>query len=88
MKNKIPVLERGLKRVARFQCRYFIPIIILSLGITAILGLGLSNVRIESDFSKILPQDLPVIVFENRITETFGGTDTVFVLVRLPPLMV
>jgi hydrophobe/amphiphile efflux-3 (HAE3) family protein len=83
MKPKAPRLERALCRLARFQCRFFIPIIIISLGITALLALGLPNVRIESDFDKILPEDLPEIVFNDRISETFGATDTVFVLVRL-----
>lgn len=83
MKGKVPLLERALCRLARFQCRFYIPIIIISLGITAFLALGLPNVRIESDFTKILPQDLPEIVFDNRISETFGATDTIFVLARI-----
>ncbi len=83
MENNVPALEKALMRVARFQCRYFIPIILISLGMTAFLAIGLPNVRIESDFSKILPQDLPAIAFDNRISETFGGADTVFVLVRM-----
>lgn len=83
MTEDVPRLERALCDLARYQCKFFIPIIIISLGITALLALGLPNVKIESDFAKILPQDLPEIVFENRITETFGATDTVFVLVRI-----
>ena len=83
MKSNVPRLERALRKLAAFQCRYFVLIMIVSLGFTAVMGLGLSNVRIESDFTKILPQDLPVIVFDNRISETFGSADTVFVLVRL-----
>ena len=83
MKEKIPQLERAMRSLARFQCRFYIPIIIASLSITGLLLLGLPNVRIQSDFTKILPQDMPEIVFNNRISETFGSTDTVFVLVRL-----
>jgi hydrophobe/amphiphile efflux-3 (HAE3) family protein len=83
MAGKVPRLERGLGRLAKVQCRYYIPIIILSLLITAIVALGLPNVRIQSDLTEILPQDLPVIVYQNRISETFGGTDTIFVLVKI-----
>jgi hydrophobe/amphiphile efflux-3 (HAE3) family protein len=83
MSKNSSALERALGRIAVFQCKYFIPIMIVSLGITAFLALGLPNVRIESDFTKMLPEDLPVVIFENRITETFGASDTVFVLVRL-----
>jgi predicted RND superfamily exporter protein len=83
VKEKVPRLERVMCRLARFQCRFHIPIIIASLSITGLLFLGLPNVRIQSDFTKILPQDMPEIVFNSRISETFGGTDTVFVLVRL-----
>jgi hydrophobe/amphiphile efflux-3 (HAE3) family protein len=83
MAGKVPRLERGLERLAKIQCRYYIPIIILSLAITSLVALGLPNVRIQSDLTEILPQDLPVIVYQNRISETFGGADSVFVLVRL-----
>ncbi len=76
-------LERGLGRVAAFQCRYYPLIIIVALSMTALFALGLPNVRIQSDFTRILPQDLPEIVFQNRISETFGGTDSIFILVRI-----
>lgn len=81
--GRVPRLERAMYRLSSFQIRYFIPIILVSLMLTSIVALGLPNVRIESDFTKILPQDLPVTQFENRISETFGGDDVVFVLVRL-----
>jgi hydrophobe/amphiphile efflux-3 (HAE3) family protein len=81
--RQMSTLERAMCRLSRFQCRYFIPIIIISLGLTALLAIGLPDVQIESDFTKILPQDIPVVVFENRISETFGAGEAVFILVRL-----
>jgi hypothetical protein len=80
---KAPRLERALIRLARFQDSKQVPIIIIALGLTALIALGLPNVRIQSDFTKILPQDLPEIVFQNRISETFGGSDTMFIIVRM-----
>jgi hydrophobe/amphiphile efflux-3 (HAE3) family protein len=83
MAQKVPRLERFMCRLARFQIRYFVPMIIFFLSLTSLLALGLPNVRIQSDFTKFLPQDLPVVMFDQRISETFGASDTVFVLARL-----
>jgi hydrophobe/amphiphile efflux-3 (HAE3) family protein len=81
--SSIPRIERWMTGLAGIQVRFYVPIIIASLALTALLAVGLSNVRIQSDFTKILPENLPEIVYQNKITDTFGGSDTIFVLVRL-----
>ncbi len=72
-----------LRKVAKFQYRYYYLVMIFAILVTAILGVGIYNIRLQTDISKELPQDLDVIKLQNEVSSQFGGSDTVLVLVRL-----
>ncbi len=72
-----------MESLARFQHRYAVAIFIVTLLFTSFIALGVSNIHLQTDINKELPQDLDVIKLQNRISDTFGGSDTVMVLVKL-----
>ena len=76
-------LERGLRRLAEFQKSHSIPILVVVLIFTSFMFVGATSVTVESDFNKELPQDLDIIVLNNRINDKFSGQDTSFILLTL-----
>jgi len=76
-------MENILTSIAELQGRHAVKISIFGLVLTLILGMGLLNLRLETDFSKELPQDNPAIKLDNRVRDVFGGTDVVLVVAQL-----
>ena len=82
LKEKIRV-ERALERLASFQCRHYKKVIVVALITTVVLGYGMTTLRFQGDFSKEMPQDLPPIALEDRVSSTLGGGETLVVVVGL-----
>lgn len=76
-------LEKILKHIAGLQKKYALPILLVVLFITIVIGLGIGNIRLETDMNKEMPQELPIYVLNDKITATFGGQDTIMVLIML-----
>ncbi|MFW5746529.1 MAG: efflux RND transporter permease subunit [Nanoarchaeota archaeon] len=76
-------IEFILRRLARFQARHTLWVIILIVVVTAVLGAGLQNIRVESDITKEWPQHLPVFQTNERVEAKLGNQESVFVLFAL-----
>jgi len=72
-----------LKNLARFQYKYSFLIFVITVFLTISIGLGIQNIHLQTDVSKELPQDLKVIKLQNRVSDRFGGADTVMILIKL-----
>ncbi len=72
-----------LKNLARFQYKYSSLVFIIAIFLTAAVGLGIQNIHLQTDISKELPQDMNVIKLQNRVSDKFGGADTVMILIKL-----
>ena len=72
-----------MTRLAACQKKYGLVILIIFAVVTIFLGFGITRMELESDFTKLMPQDLPIVELNDKITQTFGGQDTVFVLFQL-----
>jgi len=77
------LIESVMERLAEFQGKHSKGIVVVALIVTLFLGVGLLNIRMETDISKELPQDLPVIELQGRVEDTFGGQDIIFVVAQL-----
>ncbi len=73
-------LESFLDRVARVQYHFGALIIIAALIFTVFMGIGVTKVRMESDFMKEMPQQLPIFQLNNKITDKLGGQDVIIIL--------
>jgi predicted RND superfamily exporter protein len=76
-------LETMLEGVARFQKKFALPILIGVIIITIILGVGIKDISLQTDLTKEMPQDLPVFQLNDKISDTFGGQDTVILLFQI-----
>jgi hydrophobe/amphiphile efflux-3 (HAE3) family protein len=72
-----------LEKLAKMQCRHTYAFIAAIMVITLIIGIGILNTRMQTDLSKEMPQDLEIVQLNNRLTDTFGGQDIIFVLVSI-----
>jgi len=75
-------IEKLLKKLAIAQNKYKYIIFILTILLTVFFIFGLTKIEIETDFSKMNPQDLDIFVLNDKITDDFGGKDIVVILFR------
>ena len=76
-------LETNLKKLAGIQKKHTRLLAVLVILITIILGIGLKDLTINSDFRKEMPRELPVFALNDRISDKFGGEDTVVIAVQI-----
>lgn len=79
------VLNRIFKWLSEVQVEKNHAVIAVTILITLIQIYGASYIYLETNFDKFSPSDLPEIVLKNRVRDTFGGQDTVFILVEVDP---
>lgn len=77
------LIEKALEKLAVFQQRFAPIILLIVLGLTIFLGFGISKVRMQTDFSKELPQGLPIFELNDMVKYKFGGQDLVMVLLSI-----
>lgn len=76
-------LETNLKKVAEIQKKHTKILAIAVILLTIVLGIGLKDLTINSDFRKEMPTDLPIFALNDRISEKFGGQDMVIISVQI-----
>lgn len=76
-------LKLILTKLAEFEYRNALQIFLISIILTLFLAIGVLNVSMQTDISKELPQDLPVIKLQREISERFGSGDMILVLIQL-----
>lgn len=76
-------IEKLLSKVAKFQCKYPIPLFIIFILFTSVLAVGLPNIRMQTDLTKELPQDTPTSVQQKKVNNELGGTGVILILVYL-----
>lgn len=77
------LLETNLKKLAQLQKKHTRLLAILVILTTILLGIGLKDLTINSDFRKEMPTDLPIFALDDRISAKFGGEDTVVIAVQI-----
>lgn len=81
--NDLGILERLLKYIATLQYKYALQIFIVFLLVTVTLGIGIGNIEFESDMQKEMPQDLPIYQLNDKVSDTYGGQDSVILLLEI-----
>lgn len=76
-------LQKSLVRLAEMQRKHAKLLAVLVIIFTIILGIGLKDLTINSDFRKEMPKDLPIFALNDRISAKFGGEDTVVIAVQI-----
>jgi predicted RND superfamily exporter protein len=76
-------LQKALVRLAEIQRKHARSLAVLVIIFTIVLGIGLKDLTINSDFRKEMPRDLPVFKLNDRIADKFGGQDTVVIAAQI-----
>ncbi len=77
------LLETYLIKLAEFQRKHAKKLAVFFIVLTIILGIGLKDLSINSDVRTELPLELPIFKLNDRVSDTFGGKDTVVIAVQL-----
>ena len=77
------LLERSLKKLATMQREHTKLFAVFVVIVTILLGIGLKDLSINSDFRKEMPLELPIYKLNDRVSDKFGGADTVVIAVQL-----
>jgi len=76
-------MEQMLSKLARIQYKYHKIIAVIAIILTLFLASGLMEVQFQGDITKEMPEDLPVFALSEKISDTFRGQETIFVVVCL-----
>ncbi len=76
-------LESNLKKLATMQREHTKLFAVFVILITISLGIGLKDLSINSDMRKEMPLELPIYKLNDRVSDKFGGADTVVIAVHL-----
>ena len=76
-------LEDALKWLAKFQCKHSRIILIATIAFTLFMAIGFLNIKIETDFTKEMPQNAVVIKDQSMLSEKFGSSDSLFILFQI-----
>ncbi|MCG2717494.1 MAG: MMPL family transporter [Nanoarchaeota archaeon] len=72
-----------MKNVAKLQKKFALRILIGVIILTVIIGIGIKDISLQTDLTKEMPQDLPVFQMNDKISDTFGGQDTIILLFQI-----
>ncbi len=80
------ILEKALLTLSNIHLKRYQSVLVLAFLITGLLGLGLPNIYMETDIKKEMPQDLPIFKLQEKISDKFGGSDLVLIVIELDPV--
>jgi uncharacterized protein len=86
MKGLGAIIQKYLGKLAKLQLRLLIPMILLMLVLTALLGIGLTKLEFESDFSNMNPVGPPITELTKKVSKDFRDTSTIVVAIELDDL--
>lgn len=76
-------LETNLKKLAQIQRKHTKLLAVLIVLFTVVIGAGLKDLTVNSDIRKEMPTELPIFKLDDRISDKFGGADTVVIAAQL-----
>ncbi|MFQ6073051.1 MAG: MMPL family transporter [Methanosarcinales archaeon] len=79
------LIENTLRKLAEFQEKYPVLILLMVLVFTAVMAYGGMFMKLDPSFDSMMSEDLEVIRMQDVISMEFGSTDTMLVLVELDP---
>lgn len=76
-------LEIKLKQLAEFQNKHAKLLAVIVILLTVTLGIGLKDLSINSDVRNEMPLEMPIFKLNDRVSDNFGGRDTVIIAVQI-----
>lgn len=79
----IKYLQKGLGKLGEFETKHFITVLIFVLLLTGVSLVGMTQLTIESDFSKFDPKGIPAIELSKKLGKEFSSFSSIIVIVEL-----
>jgi predicted RND superfamily exporter protein len=79
------MLKEILRKTASFSEKKPFLMVAIIVIITIFAGLAATNVKSQTAFEKMLPQDDPIIKTLYEVRDNFGGTDIITICIKLKP---
>jgi hydrophobe/amphiphile efflux-3 (HAE3) family protein len=79
------MLEKILKKVAHFSEKKPFIMLLIVIITTIFAGISATNIKSQTAFEKMLPQDDPIIKTLYEVRDNFGGTDIITICIKLKP---
>ncbi len=76
-------LETNLKKIAQIQRKHTKLLALMIVIFTIVIGIGLKDLKVNSDIRKEMPTELTIFKLNDRIADKFGGSDTVVIAAQL-----
>jgi predicted RND superfamily exporter protein len=83
MAGLIDFIQKVLRKVANFQIKHLWVMIFLILLFTGFAGIGLTKLRLESDLETMNPDDISIMILDDKIDKEFQRFETVVILIEL-----
>ena len=68
-----------MRKFSDFVVQYRVLVVLVTLGVTALLGYHLKDLRIDSDILNYLPEEDPAVVLFHEVGDRFGGNSMAMV---------
>ncbi|MDP8315034.1 MAG: efflux RND transporter permease subunit [Candidatus Celaenobacter antarcticus] len=75
------IWQKIFAKLARIQCKYTIPVFIVFILFTSLMIVGFSNITLQTDISKELPQEL--LAPQKESDNELGGNEALLILVYI-----
>ncbi len=79
------MIRKCLKKIARFSEQHPFIMVAIVLIITVFAMISAKNVKFQTAFEKMLPQNDPIIKTFYDVRDEFGGTDVIIIAVKVVP---
>lgn len=76
-------IEKYLGKLADFQYKHYKLLLVIVTIITLFMIIGIPKLGMESDLSKMSPQELEINQLNDRVSEKFGGQDIILILLQI-----
>ncbi len=77
------MLKEALRLIGGLQVRYANVIFVVAIVSTLFMALGVPKIRLQTDLSKELPQNIPVIELQEKVRDKFGDVDSFAIVVQV-----
>ena len=76
-------LETNLKKLAQIQKKHTKLLAVMIVIFTIVIGIGLKDLKVNSDIRNEMPTELPIFKLNDKVSDKFGGADTVVIAAQL-----
>jgi len=76
-------IKKLLEKISHTQTHHKKSILTIAIVVTLFLSFGFAQIYMQTDMMEEMPQDLPIFILNDKITNVFGGDEMVVIITQL-----